>query len=77
VLQTDEFLNATPYNPAFAETMTFVKDFWNNTVYDPLLRSANVHLSTFVIEGTGTSEEALNALAEEHDQILREAGYIK
>jgi hypothetical protein len=57
--------------------MTFVKDFWNNTVYDPLLRSANVHLSTFVIEGTGTAEEALNALAEEHDQILREAGYIK
>ncbi|UCH26596.1 MAG: extracellular solute-binding protein, partial [Trueperaceae bacterium] len=29
VLETDAFKNATPYNAAFADTMTFVKDFWN------------------------------------------------
>jgi multiple sugar transport system substrate-binding protein len=37
VLQTDTFKNAAPYNPAFAETMTFVKDFWNIPIYSQLL----------------------------------------
>ena len=37
VLQSEAFLNATPYNPAFAETMTFVKDFWNIPEFGSLL----------------------------------------
>jgi multiple sugar transport system substrate-binding protein len=77
VLATEEFLNATPFNPAFAETMGFVIDFWNIPDYDPLLRSATVHLSEFIINGQGTAEEAMTAMAEEHDQILREGGYIE
>jgi multiple sugar transport system substrate-binding protein len=77
VLATQEFLDATPFNPAFAETMGFVVDFWNIPDYDPLLRAANEHFGAFIIEGTGTAEEAMAALAEEHDQILREGGYLK
>ena len=38
VLQTEEFLPVSaPYHPAFAETMTFVKDFWNVPVFGELL----------------------------------------
>jgi multiple sugar transport system substrate-binding protein len=77
VLKSQEFLDATPFNAAFAETMGFVVDFWNIPVYDPLLRSANVRFGEFIIEGTGTAEEAMNTLAEEHDTILREEGYIE
>ncbi|HEC23014.1 MAG TPA: extracellular solute-binding protein [Chloroflexi bacterium] len=77
VLQTEEFLNATPFNPAFAETMNIVKDFWNVPVYGELLEVTQRELHQFVVEGVGTAEEAMNNIAEEHDRILREAGLIE
>jgi multiple sugar transport system substrate-binding protein len=77
VLATQEFLDATPFNPAFAETMGFVVDFWNIPIYDPMLRAATVALGEFVIEGQGTAEETMTRIAEEHDAMLREGGYIQ
>jgi multiple sugar transport system substrate-binding protein len=77
VLQSDTFLNATPFNPAFAETMTIVKDFWNVPVYDPLLQAANKAFGAYVIEGQGTAQEAMDTIATEHTAILTEAGLIK
>ncbi len=77
VLASDIFLKATPFNPAFAETMTFVKDFWNVPVYGELLEVAQRKLSEFIVEGVGTAEETMNVIAEEHDRILRDAGFIK
>lgn len=77
VLASQEFLDAAPFNPAFAETMTFVKDFWNIPIYGELLRVSQTELGNFIIGGQGTAEEALNAVAEQHDAILRENGYIK
>lgn len=76
VLQTEEFLNATPFNPAFAETMTFVKDFWNVPVFGELLEVAQREFGRYILEGEGTAEEAMNNIAEAHDQILRDAGLI-
>jgi multiple sugar transport system substrate-binding protein len=76
VLQTDEFLNATPFNPAFATTMTFVKDFWNIPVYGELMEVTQRELSAFIVEGQGTAQEAMDNIANEHDQILRDAGFI-
>jgi len=76
VLESDTFLNATPFNPAFAETMTIVKDFWNVPVYDPLLQSANREFGAFVVEGQGTAQEAMDAIAAEHTTILQEAGIL-
>jgi multiple sugar transport system substrate-binding protein len=77
VLETDEFLNATPFNPAFAETMTFVKDFWNIPEYAELLEVTQREFSAFVVEGVGTAEDTMNTIAENHDAILRDAGYIE
>jgi multiple sugar transport system substrate-binding protein len=77
VLATDEFLNATPFNPAFAETMTFVKDFWNIPEYAELLEVTQREFSAFVVEGVGTAEDTMNTIAENHDAILRDAGYIE
>jgi multiple sugar transport system substrate-binding protein len=77
VLQTEEFLNATPFNPAFAETMTFVKDFWNIPEYAQLLEVTQRELSAYVVGGEGTAQAALDTIAAEHDAILRAAGYIK
>jgi multiple sugar transport system substrate-binding protein len=77
VLQSDAFLNATPFNPAFAETMTFVMDFWNIPVYGQLLEVTQREFHTFIVEGVGTAEDTMNTIAEEHDKILRDAGFIK
>ena len=76
VLESDTFLNATPYNPAFAETMTFVMDFWNIPVYAQLLESTQRELHKYIVAGEGTAREAMDIIAAEHDQILRDEGYI-
>jgi multiple sugar transport system substrate-binding protein len=77
VLESDTFLNATPYNPAFATTMTFVKDFWNIPIYAQLLEVTQRELSKFVVEGTGSAQEAMDNIAAEHDKILKENDYIQ
>jgi multiple sugar transport system substrate-binding protein len=76
-LATDEFLAASPYNGAFAETMGFVKDFYNIPEYGLLLPPAQTALSSYVVEGKGTAKEALDSIAAEHTKILTDAGYIK
>jgi len=77
VLKTDAFMTATPYNPAFSETMTFVQDFWNIPTYATLLTSTQNHLSAFVVGGTGTAKEAMDAIAAEHTASLKADGVIK
>jgi multiple sugar transport system substrate-binding protein len=77
VLQSDTFLKAQPYNPAFAETMTFVKDFWNIPVFGDLLQVTQTQFGKFIVEGQGTAKETMDTIAAEHDKILREAGFIK
>jgi multiple sugar transport system substrate-binding protein len=77
VLESEEFLTATPYNAAFAQTMTFVKDFWNIPEFGQLLAPTQSALSGFVVAGEGTAQEVLDALAEEKDAILVETGVIQ
>ena len=77
VFESEEFLNATPYNRAFAETMTMVKDFWNIPEYGQLLEVSQRELSAYIVGGEGTAQETMDTIAEEHDKILREAGYLK
>jgi multiple sugar transport system substrate-binding protein len=76
-LATEAFMNAAPYNPAFAETMGFVKDFYNIPEYAQLLLPAQTALSAYVVEGKGTAKEALDSIAAEQTKILTDAGYIK
>jgi multiple sugar transport system substrate-binding protein len=76
VLNTQEFLDAAPYNPAFAETMTFVKDFWNIPIFGELLTITQQELGNFIVAGQGTAQEAMDNIASQHDQILRDEGFI-
>ena len=77
VLASDTFMKAQPYNPAFAETMTFVKDFWNIPEYAQLLQVSQKYFTKFIVDGQGTAQDTMDAMAKEHDKILRDAGYIK
>lgn len=76
VLKTDAFMKATPYNPAFSETMTFVMDFWNIPTYAALLTPAQNHLSAFVVGGEGTAKSTMDAIAEEQTAALKADGVI-
>jgi multiple sugar transport system substrate-binding protein len=76
VLETDAFKNATPYNPAFSETMTFVMDFWNIPTYAALLTPAQNYLSAFVVGGEGTAKEAMDNIAAEQTAALKADGVI-
>lgn len=71
VLATEAFANATPYNPAFAETMTFVMDFWNIPSYASLLTITQNHLSAFVVGGEGTAKDTMDAIATEQTTQLK------
>jgi multiple sugar transport system substrate-binding protein len=76
VLKSDTFMNATPYNPAFSETMTFVMDFWNIPTYAALLTPSQNYLSAFVVGGEGTAKEALDNIAAEQTAALKADGVI-
>jgi multiple sugar transport system substrate-binding protein len=76
VLKTDAFMNATPYNPAFSETMTFVMDFWNIPSYAALLTPSQNYLSAFVVGGQGTAQEAMDNIAKEQTAVLLADGVI-
>ena len=77
VLNSPDFLDVAPYNAAFAETMGMVKDYWNIPVFGQLLEITQRELSSYIVGGEGTAEEALTRMADEHDKILRDNGYIK
>jgi multiple sugar transport system substrate-binding protein len=76
-LKSDAFLKKTPYNPAFAQTMTMVKDFWNIPAYGPLLASAQKWLHQYIVEDVGTAKECMDGMAAEQQAVLEEGGYIK
>jgi multiple sugar transport system substrate-binding protein len=77
VLESPEFLEIAPFNAAFAETMTFVKDFFNIPEFGRLLEPAQRNLATYVVAGEGDAQTALDQMAEEMDAILVEAGYVQ
>ncbi|NWG17471.1 MAG: sugar ABC transporter substrate-binding protein [Chloroflexi bacterium] len=76
VLESEEFLTNTPYNAAFADSMTFVKDFWNIPQFGELLEPAQTYLTGFVVGGEGTAQEAMDNIAEAQHEILVDAGVI-
>jgi multiple sugar transport system substrate-binding protein len=76
-LNSKAFLDGQPYNPAFAKTMTMVKDFWNIPAYGPLLASSQKWMHRFIVEDVGTAKEAVDGMAAEQQKVLEEGGYIK
>ena len=51
MLNSDAFLNATPYNRAFADSMKIVKDFWANLQFADMLFAMNDRLHPYITTG--------------------------
>ena len=77
VLASEEFLNNTPYNRAFAESMNKVKDFWNIPVFGQMLEPVNRILHPYIVDGQGDPQALLDQLAEEQHQILVDNEVLK
>ena len=76
-LASDTFLNATPYNPAFKQSMEIFRDFWALPEYGQLFESYAKIVGAYVVRGEGTAEEALNEVLDVWTGIFKEAGYIQ
>ena len=76
-LESQEFLDATPYNPAFKESMAIFKDFWAVPEYGQLLETYSKTIGNYIIRGEGTAQGALDKLTEQWTQIFQDAGYIE
>jgi multiple sugar transport system substrate-binding protein len=77
VLASDEFQQIAPFNAAFAETMGMVKDFYNIPIYGELLRVAQDEMGKYVVGGEGTAQEAMDAIAEQHAELMKDAGFLE
>jgi multiple sugar transport system substrate-binding protein len=70
VLNSEGFLNATPYNQAFADSMKIVKDFWANPVFADMLFQMNDRLHPYITTGEGSAQAALDALVGDWNKTL-------
>ncbi len=76
MLSSEAFAAASPYNTTFAESLDDLQDFWNVPVYNELIAASVRHLGA-ALDGTVASADALNALAQEHEMIMIEAGLLE
>ncbi len=77
VLKSEAFLDATPYNRAFMESMFMVRDFWANPEYADLLESIQRNAHEYVVADKGTAREALDRIAADWDATFKKYGYQK
>ena len=70
VLNSEGFLNATPYNRAFADSMKIVKDFWAVPVFADMLFQMNDRLHPYITTGEGSAQATLDGLAEDWKKTL-------
>ena len=77
VLNSDEFLNAAPYNPNMLESFNLFQDWWATPQYDEMLRTFSEIIGAYVIAGEGTAEEALQEVTDIWTEIFEEDGYYE
>ncbi len=74
VLQSEVFLNATPFNKAFAASFPYLRDFWAVPEYAELLEACQTGWNQVII-GSKSAKEALDDIARKHEAIFEDAGY--
>ena len=72
ILASDDFLNSAAYAPSFSEAFQYVKDFWNLPEYQEMLGIQQEYIN-LAITGQMDAQEALDLIAEEHQEILDDA----
>ena len=77
VLSSEEFFKVARFNKAFAESMTILKDFWTDPVYDELLQASQKKWHEYVTTDTTTAQQTMDELAHDWENVFEYAGYYK
>jgi multiple sugar transport system substrate-binding protein len=77
VLKSKTFLEDTPYNQAFYETMFMVKDFRAVPEYAELLEICQRNWHQYVVGGKGTAKQAMDTIANDWEKIFKREGRLK
>ncbi len=76
ILAGEAFRSAAPYNEPFARSMDHLRDFWNVPEYNELLAVSQRYVGE-ALDGVKSPDEALDALADDYQDILDDAGYTE
>ncbi len=77
VLNSEEFLAATPYNRSLRDSMGMLKDFWSVPEYARLLAVSQKYWTQYLFMDTITAQEAMSSVAREWEEQFEAAGYYK
>lgn len=77
VLASEEFLNASPINRPFKQSIEMARDFWAVPEYPKLLAISQKYWSQFVSENKLSAKEAMDRISIEWEQVFEQAGYYK
>ena len=73
VSQLATYLETTPYNKVFADSVPYLKDFYNTPQYSELLQVSQDYLNQ-AVAGTMKPKEALDTVAKKQQAIMDESG---
>lgn len=77
VLNSKKFLNASPINKAFRDSIEIARDFWAVPEYPQLLSVSQKYWSGYVNEDKYTAKEAMDKVAQEWENIFEYSGYYQ
>jgi multiple sugar transport system substrate-binding protein len=76
ILKSPEFRARAPYNAPFADSIDTMQDFWNIPVFNRLMALSQRYIG-MAIDGEMGTTEALDALAKDTEDALREKDLLE
>lgn len=77
VLNSEKFLNASPINKPFKESIEMVRDFWAVPEYPELLAISQKYFSDYLSNDAISAEETMSIIARKWEAVFEYAGYYK
>lgn len=74
IIQTEWFRNLTPYNRAYADSISFQVDFWNVPFFAEMLTVVQEEIHA-ALAGTISPQTALDNIARRHKEIIERENY--
>jgi multiple sugar transport system substrate-binding protein len=72
-LESPEFLDASPFNQVYADSVARLRDMWNVPEYAQLVDIENTNINA-ALNGAKSPEDALNDIAAEQQEVLDSSG---
>jgi multiple sugar transport system substrate-binding protein len=77
IMNSKEFLEATPLNKVTVASVPLLKDWWAVPEYAQTIRTFAETVGKYVIGGQGTAKQALDSVAQQWNDVFEKAGYYK